>query len=248
MLQHYLFSNNWIPAALRQGHPLVQHHLRQPALRHFRHLIFGSSIGLFVIFGGLSLPMLYLLLSLVILIQLAAGTAGRIHRAQAIHTWDLIRVAPFSRRDVLLSTWAAGVWQLTRTWTIPLYWLLHGFVILAVMVFGLWMGEIQVGQAGIIMFGGTLLIALQPFTQMYFSGMIGLLCASLFSDRQLALVAAGLVVLCYWALSLGGVLLLAAADLEQLGTGQLAGALSLPLLLPLVIGYSAQRVAERKLH
>lgn len=247
MFTQLLSKKAWLPAALRQGHPLVQHHLRQPALRHFRNLMFGSSIGLFALFGGLSLPMLYLLLSLVILMQLAMGTAERIYKAQEVHTWDLMRVAPFSRREVLLSIWAAGVWQLNRTWTVPLYWVLHGLVILGVMIFGLWLGEIPMQQAGLVLLGGTLLIALQPFIEMYFSGMIGLLCASLFGDRILSLAAAGLVVLCYWSLWIGGLVLLALSDLEQIETGQVVGIISLPLLLPLAIGYFAQRVAERKL-
>jgi hypothetical protein len=247
MLNQTLSKKMGIPTWLRQGNPLVQHHLRQPALRHFRHLMFGSSIGLFALFGGLSLPMLYLLLSLVILIQLAAGTAERVYRAQEVHTWDLMRVAPFSRREVLLSTWAAGIWQLNRTWTVPLYWVLHGLVILGVMVFGLWLGEIPMRQAGLVLLGGTLLIALQPFIAMYFSGMIGLLCASLFGDKIISLATAGLVVLCYWAFWIGGILLLAASDLDQIEAAQIVGIISLPLLIPLVVGYIAQLVAERKL-
>jgi len=247
MFKPFLFTTQVLPAPLRQSHPLVQQHLRQPALRHFRHLIFGSSIGLFMLFGGLSLPILYLLLSLVIFVQLATGTAERVYHAQQVRTWDLIRVTPYSRRDVLLSTWAAGIWQLNRTWTIPLYWVLHGLMILGVIVFGVWLGEIPIGQATAVLLGGTLLIAFQPFVEMYFSGMIGLLCASLFDDRVISLAAAGLVVLCYWSLWIGGILLLTAIDLERLGTVQLAGILMLPLLLPFIVGYMAQRVAEARL-
>lgn len=247
MFNQTLSKKMGIPSWLQQGNPLIQHHLRQPALRHFRHLMFGSSIGLFALFGGLSLPMLYLLLSLVIFIQLATGTAERVYRAQEVHTWDLMRVAPFSRREVLLSTWAAGIWQLNRTWTVPLYWVLHGLVILGVMVFGLWVGEVPMRQAGLVVLGGTLLIALQPFIAMYFSGMIGLMCASLFGDRILSLATAGLVVLLYWSFCIGGLLLLAASDLDQIGAVQIVGIVSLPLLIPLVVGCIAQYVAERKL-
>jgi len=247
MFKQILFTHRALPPPLRQSHPLVQHHLRQPALRHFRHLIFGSSIGLFMLFGGLSLPMLYLLLSLVIFVQLATGTAQRVYRAQEVHTWDLIRVTPYSRRDVLLSTWAAGIWQLNRAWTIPLYWVLHGLVILGVIVFGLWLGEIPISQATAVVLGGTLLIAFQPFVEMYFSGMVGLLCASLFDDRALSLAAAGLLVLAYWSLWLGGILLLTAIDLSRLETAQLVGILTLPLLLPSIMGYAAQRIAEKRL-
>ncbi len=246
-MNQLFFQKTGLPRWLRQGNPLVQHHLRQPALRYFRNLMFGSSIGLFALFGGLSLPMLYLLLSLVIFIQLAIGTAQRIYHAQEVHTWDLMRVAPFSRREVLLSTWAAGIWQLNRTWTVPLYWVLHALVMLGVMIFGLWMGEIPIEQAGLVLLGGTLLIALQPVIAMYFSGMVGLLCASLFGDRAVSLAVAGLVVLGYWSFCIGGVLLLAAADLDDIEAAQIIGIISLPLLLPLAAGYVAQCIAERKL-
>jgi hypothetical protein len=247
MINQILSKKMGVPMWLRQGNPLVQHHLRQPALRHFRHLMFGSSIGLFALFGGLSLPMLYLLLSLVIFIQLAAGTAERVYRAQEVHTWDLMRVAPFSRREVLLSTWAVGIWQLNRTWTVALYWVLHGLVILGVMIFGLWMGEIPMRQAGLVLLGGTLLIAFQPFFAMYFSGMVGLMCASVFGDRVVSLATAGMVVLFYWAFCIVGLLLLAASDLEKIEPIQILVIVSLPLLTPLVVGYFAQLVAEHKL-
>jgi hypothetical protein len=237
----------WIPASLRQEHPLVQHHLRQPALRYFRQAIFFGSIGFFLLFGGLSLPMIYFFLSLIILIQLAVGTAERIYRAQEVHTWDLIRVAPFSRRDVLLSSWAAGMWQINRTWTMPVYWVLHGMIILGVIVFGLWTGEIPLSQATLLVVSGTFLIVLRPLAEMYFSGMVGLLCASLINDRVLSLAAAGLAMLFYWSLWIGGVLLLAAADLEQISAPQMLLVVSLPILIPILVGYTAQRVAEAKL-
>src|SRR5262249_10166493 len=141
-MQIQIHAENWIPASLRLRHPLVQHHLRKPVQPYFRFVVLIGSGLLFMLFGGLSLPMLYLFLSLLIFIQLAAGTAERIYRSQEVCTWDLIRVAPFSRRDVLLSTWAAGVWQLNRIWIVSVYWVLHGLVILGVMIFGLWFGEI----------------------------------------------------------------------------------------------------------
>jgi hypothetical protein len=240
-------NTNWIPLSLRLGHPLVQHHLRQPVQPYFRFLILIGSGVLFLLFGGLSLPMLYLLLSLLILIQLAAGTAERVYRAQEVHTWDLIRVAPFSRRDILLSMWAAGVWQLNRIWMVSVYWVLHGFVILGVIIFGLWFGEIPSGQALLVIFSGTLFIALQPLVEIYFSGMVGLMCASLFHDRTLSLAVAGFCALCYWSIWIASILLLDAADLKQLSTTQMGALLSLPLLLPLLVGYAAQRYAERKL-
>lgn len=246
-MQIQLHSRNWIPDSLRFGHPLVQHHLRKPVQPYFRFLVLIGSGVLFMLFGGLSLPILYLFLSLLIFIQLAAGTAERVYRSQEVRTWDLIRVAPFSRRDVLLSTWAAGVWQLNRIWIVSLYWILHGVVILGVMIFGLWFGEIPSDHALMVIFSGTLLIALQPMVELYFSGMMGLLCASLFDDRTLSLALAGFFVLCYWAIWIAGMLLLSAADLKYLTHIQMAALLSLPILLPLLVGYGAQRLAEKKL-
>lgn len=233
--------------SLRIEHPLVQHYLRQPVQPYFRYLILIGSGVLFFMFGGLSLPILYLFLSLLIFIQLAAGTAERVYRTQEVHTWDLIRVAPFSRRDVLLSMWAAGVWQLNRIWMVSVYWVLHGLVILGVIIFGLWFGEIPNTHALLVIFSGTLLIALQPLVEIYFSGMVGLLCASLFNDRNLSLALAGFCAICYWAIWVAGILILSAADLKQLSTIQMSAILSLPLLLPLLAGYGAQRFAEKKL-
>ena len=94
---------------------------------------------------------------------------------------------------------------------------------------------------------GTLLIALQPLVEIYFSGMVGLLCASLFGDRILSLALAGFFVLCYWAIWIAGILVLSAADLDRLTPTQMAALMSLPLLLPLLVGYGAQRFAEKKL-
>ena len=246
-MQIQRLNTDWIPSPLRLGHPLVQHHLRQPVQPYFRYLILIVSGIMFLLFGGLSLPMLYLFLSLLIFIQLAAGTAERVHRAQEIRTWDLIRVAPFSRRDVLLSTWAAGVWQLNRIWIVSVYWILHGLVILGVIIFGLWFGEIPSNHALLVIVSGTLLIALQPLVEIYFSGMVGLLCASLFDDRTLSLASAGFCALCYWGIWIAGILILSAADLKLLTPTQMGALLSLPLLLPLLVGYGAQRFAEKKL-
>jgi hypothetical protein len=246
-MQIQRLNTNWIPLSLRMEHPLVQHHLRQPVQPYFRFLVLIGSGILFLMFGGLSLPILYLFLSLLIFIQLAAGTAERVYRAQQVHTWDLIRVAPFPRRDILLSMWAAGVWQLNRIWIVSVYWILHGLVILGVIIFGLWFGEIPSNHAILVIFSGTLLIALQPLVEIYFSGMVGLLCASLIDDRTLSLALAGFCALCYWGIWIVSILILSAADLKQLTSTQMAALLSLPLLLPLLAGYGAQRLAEKKL-
>lgn len=231
----------------RVDHPLVQHYLRHGALRHFKFLLGGSSLLLLVLLGGLGLPVLYLLLSLLILVQTAAGTAERIYHAQEFRTWDLLRATPYTGRDILISAWAAGVWQLRRTRLMLIYRILHALVIVGALIFGLWMEEIPQSHGSMALLGATLLIAIQPRIELYFSGMIGLLCASAINDRVLSLGAASLLVLSYWGTWLACVALLLAADLTRLSPPTLALILVLPLLLPLGAGFLAQRIAERRL-
>ncbi len=247
MLNQSFNTHRWTFTLPRHDHPLVQHYLRRGALRHFKPLVFGCSVVLLLLLGGLGLPVLYLLLSLLILVQTATGTAERIYHTQEIRTWDLLRATPYSGRDILLSAWAAGVWQLRRTWTMPVYRLLHALVIVGALVFGLWMEEIPAAHWSLALLGATLLIAAQPAIELYFSGMIGLLCASLIADRALSLGAAGLVMIGYWMVWLGGAALLLAADLDRITSSGVAAIFALPLLLPLLVGYAAQRIAERRL-
>jgi len=239
-----LISPEWLPSWMHRDHPLVQRHLRKPLVAGLNQLVFGTTFGLFLLFGGLSLPMLYLTFSLIVLVQLAAGTAGKIYDEREHSTWDLIRVAPYSRREVLMSTWAAGFWQLHRTWVVPFYRLLQGVVIVGLMVFGLWLGDIPQNLSIALIVGGTLLIALQPFVDMYFGGMVGLLAANLIPGRMSAQVTAASVVLIYWGAWIALVLAIFFSDLHILTLEQIALVVGFPLLLPVLAGYMAFRLAE----
>jgi|FLYN01.1.fsa_nt_gi hypothetical protein len=239
-----LLPSRYFPHWLRQEHPIVQRHLRKPLVDGINQILFGTTSVLFLLFGGLSLPMLYLLFSLIVLIQLAAGTVGKIHDERERCTWDLIRVAPFSRRELLLSTWAASLWQLNRTWLMPFYRLMQGIVIVGLMVFGLWLGNIPPHLSPMVLVSATLLIALQPSVDMYFGGMIGLLAANMYHGRAGAQAIAVGVVLLYWGvwIALTGALFL--SDLNQLTALHVGLVVGICLLLPSILGYSALRVAE----
>jgi hypothetical protein len=237
-------SLTW-PPYLRRDHPLVSYHTRRAGLRGFKSMIFGSSIGLFLLFGSLSLPMLYLLISLIIKLQLSAGTAYKIQHAKDAGSWDLIRATPFSRRAMLLSVWAASLWQVRGSWLMPLYRLLHALVIIAGLVFRLWFVETPPDQALVMLVLGTLLIAVQPYADMYLSGMVGLWCAQVIRDRHLAPAAAGLLMLLYWVCWIGAVLLIVALQPTDIALWQVLVALSSPLALPLVLGVAAQKAVEQ---
>jgi len=242
MLKHTL------PATLRLEHPLVRYYLRKSDSQKLKHVIFGSSIGLFLLFGGLSLPMLYLLLSLIILLQLAVGTVSKIHHQQTVGNWDVLRAAPFSQREILLSAWGAGIHQLRQSRTLFFYHALHGLVIIGALVFLLASGELPTQYWPLILLGCTVLIAFRPFVEMYFSGMIGLLCAGLTRDHVLAITTAVIAVLSYWVLGLGGVFLIITADSKISNAPLILTFLAVMFLLPLGVGYAAQRLAERITH
>ncbi len=229
------FSPRWLPNWMRRDHPIVQRHLRKPLLGGINQVIFGTTFVLFLLFGGLSLPMMYFLFSLIVLVQLAAGTVGKIHDERERRTWDLIRVAPFSRREVLLSTWAASLWQLNRTWLMPFYRLMQGIIIIGLMVFGLWLGNIPERLSLDVLVGGTLLIALQPFVDMYFGGMAG---------RTNAQAAAIGLVLLYWGMWIALTSALVFADFNHLTTLHIVTIIGLCLLLPVTLGYGAFRLAQ----
>jgi hypothetical protein len=238
-----LFPSRWLPFWLRNDHPIVRRHLRKPLLGGLNQMIFGSTFGLFLLFGGLSLPMMYLLFSLIVLVQLASGTAGKIYDERERHTWDLIRAAPFTRREVLLSTWAAGIWQIDRTWLMPFYRLLQAIVVVGLLVFGLWLGDIPGHLYLPLLVSGTLLIVLQPLVDMYFGGMIGLLMANLVQGRAIAQAAAACVTLVYWVSWIALSFVVVFSDLTQLTIAQVFLVVSFPLLLPMILGYVAFRVA-----
>ncbi len=239
-----LIPAKYLPVWMRRDHPLVQRHLRKPLSRSMNQVLFGTTFVLFLLFGGLSLPALYLLLSVIVLVQLAAGTVGKIHDERERFTWDLIRATPYSRREVLLGMWAAGMWQINHTWLMPFYRLMQGIVIIGLMVFGLWFGNIPAQLALPLLVGGTMLIALQPIVDMYFGGMIGLLAANVMKARIGAQGAAVAIVLLYWSMWIALTSALVLSDFNDLTSLHLAGVVGLCLLLPLTLGYGAFRLAE----
>jgi hypothetical protein len=247
MVMRFL-SPRRLPNWMHRDHPIVQRHLRKPLLGGINQVIFGTTFVLFLLFGGLSLPMMYFLFSLIVLIQLAAGTVGKIHDERERHTWDLIRVAPFSRREVLLSTWAASLWQLNHTWLMPFYRLMQGIIIIGLMVFGLWLGNIPERLSLVVLVGGTLLIALQPFADMYFGGMVGLLSANLIAGRSSAQAAAIGMVLFYWGIWIALTSALVFADFSELTILHIIVLIGLCLLLPMTLGYGAFRLAQVVMH
>ncbi len=240
-----LFSQNWLSPALRRNYPLTRFYLRKPPSTHVKQLIFGSSLGLFLLFGGLSLPMLYFLFSLITLLQLGTGTVQKVHRLQTDGIADLLNLTLLPRRQMVLSTWAAGIWQVRQTWLMLLYRLSHGFLLIGVLVFTITIGEISADKGMLVVIGITCLIAFQPYAEMYFSGMIGLVCATRIPDHVTALAAAAIITLVYWALWIAGALGIAFFGLKNLSAIQIAAVFALPILLPIAIGALAQRVTER---
>lgn len=240
-----ILSRNWLPAALRRDHPLTRYHLRKPPPAYVKQVLFGSSLGLFLLFGGLSLPMLYFLCSLVVLLQLATGTTQKYHQTRADGISDLVSLTLLPQRDILLSTWASGIWQLRQTWLMPLYRVSHGVLLIGVLIFTIVLGEVPSDKALLILVGVTLLIAIQPYVEMYFSGMIGLLCATRIRDRYTALTAATLITIVYWALWIAGALLVAVSGIRNLANTQILLIFTVPIVVPIIIGYVAQHLAER---
>jgi len=229
---------------MRRDHPIVQRNLRKPLMQNINPVIFGTTFVLFLLFGGLGLPLLYLLFSLVVLVQLAAGTVGKIYDERERFTWDLIRVAPFSRRAVLLCTWAAGLWQMNSTWLMPFYRVTQGMVIVGMLVLGLWLGHIPAHLSLAFLVGSTLLITLQPIVDTYFGGMVGLLAANVVRERMGAQLAAMTVVMLYWGTWIALISVLVFSDLNDLTSLHLGAIFGFCLLLPLTLGYGALRLAE----
>jgi hypothetical protein len=238
-----LVPSRYLPDWMRRDHPLVQRQLRKPLLVGMNQVMFGTTFVLLLLFGGLSLPMLYLLFSLILLIQLAAGTVGKIYDDRERRTWDLIRVAPFSRRELLLSTWAASMWQLNRTWLMPFYRLMQGIVIIGLLVFGLWLGNIPAHLSLLALVGGTLLIAIQPFVDVYFGGMVGLLAANVITGRTGAQATAIGLVLFYWTIWMALISALIFADFKDLTAVHIVTVIGVCLMLPTSLGYGAFRWA-----
>jgi hypothetical protein len=235
------------PHWLRRSHPVVQRYLRQSAPPYFQILIFGFAIGAFLLMGGLSLPVLYFLFSLLILIQIATSSASKIYQERRSATWDLMRLAPISSRELLLSVWAASFWQISRTWMMLAYRLLHGLMAVGVIIFNLAFAEVPADQTLVILVSGTIMIVAQPFAEMYFSGMVGLAGANRLRDQGNAQgLVIGIIIL-YWLSYTGMILALLLMQQTQPTTPQLVGIFVLPILLPLVLGSVALRIAESAL-
>lgn len=245
-MRQILFSSRWLPAWTQRDHPVVRWQLRNPALKGINGVIFGSTVGLFLIFGSLSLPMLYFLLSLMVIIQLAVGTTRKIHTQEDNRVWELILATPLPRHEVLLGTWAAGMWQIQQTLLMPIYRLMQALIVIGILVFGLWFAEIHIQPWLAMLVGGTLVIIVQPLADMYFGGMIGLLSANLIKDRVLAQAFAITAVLMYWAVDISIVLLLLSYDLSNLSAGRVIAALVAPVVLPTALGYCAFKLAIHK--
>lgn len=233
-----------VPAWLNRSHPITQRYLRQSLPVRFQYLLLALAVGAFLLLGGLSLPVLYCLFSLVILLQITLSSGDKVHRERQSATWDLMRTTPFGGQELLLSLWAASVWQLSRTWMMLIYRLLHGAMIVGLMVYSLLFAEIPAEHGLPILASGTLLILLQPFTEMYFSGMVGLAGANRMRDRVNAQSLAVGMVLSYWLAYVSVVLGLLLVQQMRLTAPQIIGIFWLPLLLPVLLGYAALRIAE----
>jgi len=232
------------PQWLRRSHPIVQRYLRQPSQPYFQLLVFLIALGVFLMLGGLSLPVLYFLFSLLILIQIATSSASKIYRERRDATWDLMRLAPLSSRELLLSMWAASLWQLNRTWMMIVYRLLHAVMTIGVIIFNLVFTEFPTDHTLAILFSGTILIVVQPFAEMYFSGMVGLAGANRLSDQSSTQGLVIAIVIVYWISYTAIIFALLLVQQNQPTTPQLLSIFVLPILLPLLLGGIAQCIAE----
>ena len=232
------------PHWLRRSHPIVRRYLRQPAPSYFQLLIFILAVGVFLVLGGLSLPVLYFLFSLLVLLQVATSSANKIYRERRAATWDLMRLAPLSSRELLLSVWAASLWQLSRTWAMIVYRLLHALMTIGVIIFNLVFTEFPTGHTLAILFSGTILIVAQPFAEMYFSGMVGLAGANRLRDQSSTHGLVIAIVIVYWISYTAMIFALLLVQQAQPTTTQLLSIFVLPILLPVLLGAIAQVIAE----
>ena len=239
--------NQYAPNWMRADHPIVQRYLRQPLLMRFNLLILCVVIGLFLLFGGLSLPMLYFLFSLVILLQVALATADKVYSERAGSTWDLVRTAPFTSAEVLLSLWVASIRQVNRTWAMLFYRLLQGILVIGMLVFGLSYAEIPGQSWLLLLICGTFVIIAQPFAEMYYSGMVGLLCANLTQDRLNAHAFTVGGVVAYWLSWIALVLFVMLRNLNHLAFAHIITAMLIPLMLPLILGFAAFQFARARM-
>ena len=210
---------------------------------HRRDFLRVGGLGL----GGLSLPVLYFVFSLLILIQIATSSANKVYRERRSSRWDLMRIIPMSSRELLLSLWAASLWQISRTWMMVIYRLLHGLMSVGVIIFNLAFAEIPADQTLWILASGTIMIVAQPFAEMYFSGMVGLAGANRLREQSNAHGLVIGIVVVYWLCYVGMIIVLLLMQQMQPTAPQLVGIFLMPILLPLALGCIALRIAEAAL-
>lgn len=207
----------------------------------------ATAAGLLALFGGFGLPLLFGLCWLTLLVWQAASLAGRIRRAHTHGMWDLLLAAPFSRRELLLSTWAGSFWELYPGRLVMLYRLLQALAVTAIIVVGALLPAFPLHYGPLVVLAGVVAILAQPAAELYLSGMAGLWCGVALRGHTGALALAVGAMVLYWAAVLGGVLLLF-TDPESLGLAHILAALLLPTLAPLALGAGALHAAERALH
>jgi hypothetical protein len=229
---------------LRRDHPIVERYLRRPQPRRLQALIAACASVTVLLFGSLGLPVIYLMFSLLLLAQMTVSTVEKAHEAA---TWDLIRLTPFARRELLLSLWAASLWQLQRTWIMRIYQLLHAMVMIGVLVNSIVSNQFRPETALALVLVITLFIAVQPYAAMYFSGMTSLAIANRLRQRENAQGLALGLMLVYWLASVGSVLAFIYPYSNGLPGGRLNQLLLVPLLMPLILGWCALLLAKRSL-
>lgn len=237
--------DSWLPPALRRDHPLVRQHLNRLRSGRLAPMLGATAASLLVLFGGFGLPVLFGLCWLALLVWQAAGAAGRVRCAYTQGMWDLLLAAPFSRRELLLSTWAGSFWQIYPGRLTLLYRLLQVLAVTAIIVVSALLPAFPLQYGPLVVLAGVLAILAQPAAELYLSGMAGLWCGVALRGHIGALALAAGAMVFYWAGVLGMVLLLLFADPEGLDLGHVLAALLLPTLLPLLLGLGALRAAER---
>ena len=238
---------NVLPLWSKSTHPIVIRYRGQPVLKRFQIMLVILSVVAFLLLGGLSLPVVYCLFWLVALLFVATSTAEKVYHERENLTWDLVRLTPYSTRELLLSLWAASLWQLNRTWLMWIYRVLHAFTIVGLLVYVILIAEVPTDQWLTLLFMATLLIVLQPLMEMYYCGMIGLVAANHLPDRGSAQGLTVGAVLIYWFIYVAGSVALLYSAGRGLTAGHLNGLFMLSLLVPLALGYLAQRIAEFRL-
>lgn len=229
-------------------HPIIRRYLRHQILNRFYYLVLLMAVGLFLLLGGLSVPVLYCLFSLIVLLHISVSTTDKIYTERESFTWELMRVTPLTSRELLLSLWAASVWQLNRTWMMIAYRVSHAMIVVGLIVFSLLFADLPTEHWLPVLVSGTLVIVLQPYCEMYFSGMIAIAGASRLQERSSALGLAITATTTYWLIYIGLVLGMFVVYGFELTAPQLLLIFFLPTFVPVILGFFALRLAEFHLH